>query len=96
VASAGEQWLVPSPFASPWHGEKKVIPMALSWDLPVAQFGGAGKWVRHYRPVLRASGTNAWKIARTALENNQNWSSQIDAWQKPYVEDRVQARVVSG
>jgi len=28
-----------------------------------------------------------WKIARTSLENDRRWSNQIDAWQKPYVED---------
>ena len=67
--------------------EKKLIPMSLSWDLPVVQFGGGRKWIRHYTQFFDASGTNAWKIARTALENNQRWSDQIDAWQKPYVED---------
>ncbi len=88
LASAGEQMagaiavrftLAPN--------EKKMIPMALSWDLPLVQFGGGRKWVRHYTKFFGASGTNAWKIARTALENDDNWSRQIDAWQKPYVED---------
>jgi non-lysosomal glucosylceramidase len=67
--------------------EKKMIPMSLSWDLPIAQFGSGRQWVRHYTRFLDASGTNAWKIARTALENDDNWSRQIDAWQKPYAED---------
>jgi non-lysosomal glucosylceramidase len=88
VASAGEQMagaiairftLAPK--------EKKLIPMSLSWDLPVVQFGGGRKWIRHYTEFFDASGTNAWKIARTSLENDQRWSDQIDAWQKPYVED---------
>ena len=74
--------------------EKKMIPMSLSWDLPVAQFGGGRKWIRHYTQFFDASGTNAWKIARTALENNQNWSNQIDAWQKPYIEDETKPVVV--
>src|SRR5271168_2785291 len=48
VASAGEQMagaiavrftLAPK--------EKKVIPMSLSWDFPIVQFGGGRKWVRH-------------------------------------------------
>lgn len=68
-------------------GEKKLIPMALSWDLPIVQFGGGRKWVRHYTKFFDASGTNAWKIARTSLENDQNWSQQIDAWQRPYIQD---------
>lgn len=67
--------------------EKKLVPMALSWDLPIVEFGGGRKWVRHYTKFFDASGTNAWKLARTALENDQDWSRQIDAWQKPYIED---------
>lgn len=67
--------------------EKKLIPMALSWDLPIVQFGSGRKWVRHYTRFFDASGMNAWKIARSALENDENWSRQIDAWQKPYTED---------
>jgi len=67
--------------------EKKVIPMALSWDLPIAEFGGGRKWLRHYTRFFGTSGTNAWKIARTALENDEDWSHQIDAWQKPVIDD---------
>jgi len=67
--------------------EKKVIPMALSWDLPIVEFGGGRKWLRHYTRFFDASGSNAWKIARIGLENDQNWSAQIDAWQKPVIED---------
>jgi len=88
VASAGEQMAgaIAIRFTlAPY--EKKSIPMSLSWDLPIVQFGGGRKWVRHYTQFFDASGTNAWKIARTALENDQQWSDQIDAWQKPYVED---------
>ncbi len=68
-------------------GEKKLIPMVLSWDLPIVEFGGGRKWVRHYTQFFDASGTNAWKIARTALENDESWSQQIDAWQRPYIQD---------
>jgi non-lysosomal glucosylceramidase len=69
-------------------GEKKIVPMALSWDLPIVQFGSGRKWVRHYTRYFDRSGTNAWKIARLALENGEQWSKSIDAWQKPYVEDQ--------
>jgi non-lysosomal glucosylceramidase len=88
IASAGEQ--IAGAIAVRFTlapNEKKMIPMVLSWDLPIVQFGSGRKWVRHYTRYFDASGTNAWKIARTALENNQNWSNQIDAWQKPYIED---------
>ena len=68
-------------------GEKKLIPMALSWDFPIVQYGGGRKWVRHYTQFFNASGKNAWGIARIALENGKDWSRQIDAWQKPYLAD---------
>lgn len=88
VASAGEQMAgaIAVHFTLAPH-EKKVIPMSLSWDFPVVEFGGGRKWIRHYTRFFDASGTNAWTIARAALENNQRWSDQIDAWQKPYIED---------
>jgi non-lysosomal glucosylceramidase len=67
--------------------EKRLVPMALSWDLPVVQFGGGRKWNRHYTRFIGAEGTHAWEIARTALERQEEWSQAIDAWQKPIVSD---------
>ena len=88
LASSGEQYAgaIAVKFTLAAH-EKKLVPMALAWDLPVVQFGGGRKWVRHYTKFFGTSGTNAWKIARVALENDKSWSDQIDAWQKPYLED---------
>ena len=68
-------------------GEKRMVPMALAWDLPIVQFGSGRKWVRHYTRFFDQSGTNAWALAKTALENGQDWSRKIDEWQKPYIED---------
>ncbi len=67
--------------------EKRLVPMALSWDLPVVQFGGGRKWLRHYTRFFGAEGTHAWEIARTALEHQESWSQAIDAWQKPIADD---------
>ncbi|HWR15729.1 MAG TPA: non-lysosomal glucosylceramidase [Terriglobales bacterium] len=68
-------------------GGKKVIPMALSWDLPIYQFGSGRKWVRHYTKFFNESGTNAWNIAKVALQQGEKWSAEIDAWQKPILGD---------
>jgi uncharacterized protein (DUF608 family) len=68
-------------------GEKKIIPMVISWDLPVVQFGQGRKWNRRYTDFYGASGNNAWKIARDGLLNATTWSDAIDAWQAPYVND---------
>ena len=68
-------------------GEKKTIPMVLSWDLPVIQFGTGRKWLRRYTDFFGTSGTHAWDIAATGLREDQNWSRQIDDWQAKYVND---------
>jgi non-lysosomal glucosylceramidase len=68
-------------------GEKKTIPMVLSWDLPIVQFGVGRKWQRRYTDFFGTSGTHAWEIAATGLREGQNWSRQIDDWQAKYIND---------
>jgi non-lysosomal glucosylceramidase len=68
-------------------GEKKVIPMVISWDLPVTEFGSGRKWYRRYTDYYGTNGENAWAIARDGLLNARKWSEAIDAWQAPYVND---------
>jgi non-lysosomal glucosylceramidase len=70
-------------------GEKKTIPMVLSWDLPIVQFGMGRKWLRRYTDFFGASGKHAWDIAATGLREGQNWSRQIDEWQAKYVNDEA-------
>ena len=68
-------------------GEKKIIPMAISWDLPVTEFGSGRQWHRRYTDFYGTSGKNAWSIARDGLLNAKKWSEAIDNWQAPYVND---------
>ena len=68
-------------------GEKRVVPMVISWDMPVVQFGSGRKWYRHYTDFYGIAGTNAFRIAKDALANASKWSDEIDAWQAPYVND---------
>jgi non-lysosomal glucosylceramidase len=68
-------------------GEKKIVPMVVSWDFPVVQFGQGRKWDRRYTDFYGASGRNAWKIARDGLLHATDWSAAIDQWQAPYVND---------
>lgn len=67
--------------------ERRLVPMALSWDLPVVQFGGGRQWNRHHTRFFGSEGTHAWQIARAALEHHEEWSQAIDGWQKPIVDD---------
>jgi non-lysosomal glucosylceramidase len=68
-------------------GEKKTVPMVLSWDLPVVQFGMGRKWLRRYTDFFGTSGTHAWDIAAAGLRDGENWGRQIDEWQAKYVND---------
>jgi non-lysosomal glucosylceramidase len=68
-------------------GEKRVVPMTISWDMPIVQFGSGRKWYRHYTDFYGTSGSNAWKIAKDGLQSAGKWSDELDAWQAKYVND---------
>jgi non-lysosomal glucosylceramidase len=68
-------------------GETKIVPLVISWDLPVTEFGSGRKWNRRYTDYYGKNGENAWAIARDGLQNAQKWSEAINAWQSPYVND---------
>jgi len=68
-------------------GATRVIPMVLSWDLPLATFGHGATWYRRYTEYFGKQGTHAWAIARNGLAHDAAWSAAIDAWQHPYVTD---------
>jgi non-lysosomal glucosylceramidase len=68
-------------------GESHEIPMVISWDLPVVEFGAGRKWNRRYTDFFGKTGTNAWAMAREGLLKGQAWSDDIDRWQAAYVND---------
>jgi non-lysosomal glucosylceramidase len=68
-------------------GEKKTIPMVISWDFPEVEFGQGGKWNRRYTDYYGTTGNNAWAIAKDGLLNATKWSDALDAWQAPYIND---------
>jgi non-lysosomal glucosylceramidase len=68
-------------------GEKRDIPMAISWDFPVVEFGLGRRWTRRYTDFYGAGGDNAFAIASDAIQHSSEWSAAIDAWQAPYVND---------
>jgi non-lysosomal glucosylceramidase len=68
-------------------GEQKIVPMVISWDLPVVEFGSGRQWYRRYTDFYGTNGQNAWAIARDGLLNSDKWRNEIEAWQNPYVND---------
>jgi len=70
-------------------GEKKIVPMVISWDFPVVEFGEGRKWDRKYTDFYGTTGNSAWKIARDGLLNAASWSESVDQWQAPYIHDET-------
>ena len=67
--------------------EKRVVPMVISWDMPLMEFGTGRKWYRHYTDFFDKSGKNALKVAADGLTHASEWSDAIDAWQNPYISE---------
>lgn len=68
-------------------GQKRTVPMVISWDFPIVEFGSGRKWYRHYTDFYGTEGDSAWKIAADGLKNSTQWSDDLDAWQAPYIND---------
>jgi len=67
-------------------GETRSIPFVLAWDFPVTEFAAGVEYHRRYTDFFGRTGKNAWAIARTALQQYQNWQQQIQSWQQPILE----------
>ncbi|HTA90101.1 MAG TPA: GH116 family glycosyl hydrolase [Polyangiaceae bacterium] len=64
-----------------------IVPMVLSWDIPIAQTGTGDAWYREYTRTYGRSGESSWKMATEALDNYPAWEAQIDAWQGGILND---------
>ena len=64
-------------------GETCQLPFVLAWDFPVTEFASGVRYYRRYTDFFGRTGKSAWAIARTALQEYQNWQQQIQAWQQP-------------
>lgn len=67
-------------------GETRQIPFALAWDFPVTEFAAGIEYYRRYTDFWGRSGTHAWAIAESALQQYSSWRSQIQQWQQPILE----------
>jgi non-lysosomal glucosylceramidase len=67
-------------------GETLEIPFVLAWDFPITEFATGINYHRRYTDFFGRNGNNAWAIATTALQQYQNWRSQIQTWQQPILE----------
>ncbi len=67
-------------------GEELELPLVISWDLPVTEFGKGITSHRRYTDFFGRSGCHAKAIAAEALRDWPRWRRAIDRWQQPILE----------
>jgi non-lysosomal glucosylceramidase len=68
-------------------GERRSVRFALTWDLPMVEFGGGRRWWKRYTRDWGRSGERAWDLALHALQEADSWRAAIEAWQRPVLDD---------
>jgi non-lysosomal glucosylceramidase len=68
-------------------GEKRELVFALAWDMPRVHSGKGTPYYRRYSLFYGPEGHHADQIASQALRSFPEWEAQIDAWQRPILED---------
>jgi len=59
---------------------------AISWDIPIVQFGGGRRWYKHYTRFFGTNGNSAMPIAKEGLDKWRDWERMISDWQRPILE----------
>lgn len=68
-------------------GESREVAFALAWDMPLARFPSGTAWYRRYTRFYGRGGDAAGRIARDALMSFSAWEEQIEAWQRPILDN---------
>lgn len=68
-------------------GASREAAFTLAWDMPVARFGLGTAYHRRYTRFYGARGDAAPVLAVDALRESDDWEAQIEAWQRPILED---------
>ncbi|XP_062095208.1 uncharacterized protein LOC133801081 [Humulus lupulus] len=64
------------------------VTFSLAWDCPEIRFLSGKNYYRRYTKFYDTHGDAAAKIACDAIREYRNWESQIEAWQRPILEDK--------
>ncbi len=76
--------------------ESTEITFALSWDIPIIQFGEGRRWYKYYTRFFGTDGRYAIPIVTEALDNWRTWMDMIEEWQRPILESNRPAWLKSG
>ncbi|GAB4849166.1 hypothetical protein Ancab_003976 [Ancistrocladus abbreviatus] len=68
-------------------GSMRTVTFSLSWDCPEVSFFNK-TYYRRYTKFYGGNGDAAASIAHDAILDHGSWDSQIEAWQKPVLEDK--------
>ncbi|OAY39686.1 non-lysosomal glucosylceramidase isoform X1 [Manihot esculenta] len=66
----------------------RTVTFSLAWDCPEVCFRGARTYHRRYTKFYGTNGDAAARIAHDAILGHGLWESQIEAWQRPILEDK--------
>ncbi|KAL3515756.1 hypothetical protein ACH5RR_022658 [Cinchona calisaya] len=66
----------------------QTVTFSLAWACPEVNFLSGRTYHRRYTKFYGTSGNAASEIARDAILNHESWESQIEAWQRPILEDK--------
>ncbi|KMT07918.1 hypothetical protein BVRB_6g145220 isoform A [Beta vulgaris subsp. vulgaris] len=69
-------------------GSTRTVTFSLSWDCPKVTFSKGRTYHRRYTKFYGTAGNVAADIAHDAIIDHQDWESQIEAWQRPILEDK--------
>ncbi|XP_028063644.1 non-lysosomal glucosylceramidase-like isoform X3 [Camellia sinensis] len=66
----------------------RTVTFSIAWACPEARFSSGKTYHRRYTRFYGIRGDAAATIARDAILEHAQWESQIEAWQKPIIEDK--------
>jgi len=72
------------------------IVFALSWDIPIIQFGEGRRWYKYYTRFFGTNGRYAIPLVSESLDNWRTWTRMIEEWQRPILESDRPAWLKSG
>ncbi|MFX1273224.1 MAG: non-lysosomal glucosylceramidase, partial [Promethearchaeota archaeon] len=76
--------------------ESTEIIFALSWDIPIIQFGEGRRWYKYYTRFYGVDGEYAVPLVKEALDNWRAWDESIVEWQRSIVESDRPAWLKTG
>lgn len=68
-------------------GDKEEVSFSLGWDMPLVRTGLGTKYHRRYTQFYGFDGNASPALTHDALINYPIWESEIEAWQKPILDD---------